>query len=195
MPEKEKKLFYKYLDKSIYYFEFGSGGSTYQALIRDNIKSIYSIENHEPYYKNLLDQLKKENKLNLKKINYILVKMDTKPNTTGHPSKKSKFKDWVKYSRYLKELDSSITNKIDLILIDGRFRAACLLNSFSSINMNTIIIFDDFYGTSPPREKYYGIVLNYFDIIEKKGRMVVLKKKEVIPPSKEIINEYEKIWL
>ena len=62
MPEKEKNLFYKYLDKSNYYFEFGSGGSTYQALIRTNIKSIYSIENHEPYYKNLLDQLKKDSR-------------------------------------------------------------------------------------------------------------------------------------
>lgn len=32
-------MFYKYLDNI--YFEYGSGGSTYQASIRKNIKTIY----------------------------------------------------------------------------------------------------------------------------------------------------------
>ncbi len=34
-------MFYKYLDKAKIYFEYGSGGSTYQASIRDNIIKIY----------------------------------------------------------------------------------------------------------------------------------------------------------
>jgi hypothetical protein len=38
------KCFYKYLDKANIYFEYGSGGSTYQASIRKNIKKIYSVE-------------------------------------------------------------------------------------------------------------------------------------------------------
>ena len=41
----DMKMFYKYLDKSIVYFEYGSGGSTYQASIRSNIQKIYSVEN------------------------------------------------------------------------------------------------------------------------------------------------------
>jgi hypothetical protein len=40
----DKLMFYKFLEKSTNYFEFGSGGSTYQASIRKNIKQIYSIE-------------------------------------------------------------------------------------------------------------------------------------------------------
>ena len=192
MPDKEIKLFYKYLNKAKYYFEFGSGGSTYQALIRENIEQIYSIENHKPYYLELREKIKN---LNIKKIKYILIDMKTKLNTTGHPSKESKYEDWIKYSRYFQKLDKDIQNKIDLILIDGRFRAACLLNSFEYINDNTIIIFDDFYGKSPPREKYYNIVLNYFEIIEKEGRLVVLKKKNVEKPTNEIIKKYEKVWM
>ena len=194
MPNEEMNLFYKYLDKSTNYFEFGSGGSTYQALIRDNIKSIYSIENHKPYYKELSEKLKNDFD-NITKLNYILINMKTKKNTTGHPDKDSKFDDWVKYSRYFKNLDKNIQEKIDLILIDGRFRAACLLNSFEFINNNTIIIFDDFYGSSPPREKYYNIVLNYFEIIEKTGRLVILKKKNVEKPYDEILFKYEKEWI
>ena len=194
MPEDEIKLFYKYLDKATNYFEFGSGGSTYQALIRDNIKSIYSIENHKPYYQELNDKLKNTS-YNLKKLNYILINMKTKKNTTGHPSKDSKHEDLVKYSRYFRNLDKDIQSNIDLILIDGRFRSACLLNSFEFINDNTIIIFDDFYGKSPPREKYYNIVLDYFEIIEKIGRLVVLKKKNVEKPIDNIIIKYETEWM
>ena len=36
------KIIYKYLDKATVYFEYGSGGSTYQASIRDNIKEYIS---------------------------------------------------------------------------------------------------------------------------------------------------------
>ena len=120
MPENEIKLFYKYLDKATNYFEFGSGGSTYQALIRDNIKSIYSIENHKPCYQEL-NKILKINNFNLKKLKYILIDMKNKPNATGHPSKDSKYEDWIKYSRFFRNLDKNIINNIDLILIDGRF--------------------------------------------------------------------------
>ena len=139
---------------------------------------IYSVENHKPFYNKLKNQLTVL-KCDLTKLNYFLIKMDTKPNTTGHPNKGSKYEDWIKYSRFFKNLNKDIQKKIDLILIDGRFRAACLLNSFEYINDNTFIIFDDFYGTSPPRAKYYHIVLDYFDIVEKSDRLVVLKKKIV----------------
>tara|TARA_B100001121_G_scaffold191395_1_gene167185 strand:+ start:1055 stop:1195 length:141 start_codon:yes stop_codon:yes gene_type:complete len=38
MSENDTKIFYKYLNNANYYFEYGSGGSTYQASIRNNIK-------------------------------------------------------------------------------------------------------------------------------------------------------------
>lgn len=34
LSKNDKKLFYKYLDNVNVYFEYGSGGSTYQASIR-----------------------------------------------------------------------------------------------------------------------------------------------------------------
>lgn len=44
LADNDKKMFYKYLDNAIVYFEYGSGGSTYQASIRNNIKKIFSVE-------------------------------------------------------------------------------------------------------------------------------------------------------
>ena len=49
-------MFYKYLDKASHYFEYGSGGSTYQ-LIKDNIKKIYSVESDEDWYNKLKEKL------------------------------------------------------------------------------------------------------------------------------------------
>ena len=110
--------------------------------------------------------------------------MDTKPNTFGHPGKKSSLKDWIKYStEFLKY------NYIyDTILIDGRFRVACCLNCFKVMNYNSIILFDDFKNRD-----YYHIVLDYYNIIDNGTRMVVLqKKKNILPPNKDIINKYIK---
>lgn len=44
LSENDIKMFYDLLNKSNVYFEYGSGGSTYQASIRNNIKKIYSVE-------------------------------------------------------------------------------------------------------------------------------------------------------
>ena len=41
LAKNDKQMFYKYLDNSKIYFEYGSGGSTYQASIRNNIINIY----------------------------------------------------------------------------------------------------------------------------------------------------------
>ena len=46
----DKIMFYKYIDKSNVYFEYGSGGSTYQASIRSNISKIYSVESDKTWF-------------------------------------------------------------------------------------------------------------------------------------------------
>ena len=66
LSKNDIKLFYKYLDKGNVYFEYGSGGSTYQASIRKNIKTIYSVESDISWQKKLNKTIKHDN------INYIL---------------------------------------------------------------------------------------------------------------------------
>ena len=75
----DKLMFYKYLDKSTNYFEFGSGGSTYQASIKNNISKIYSVESDKDWYNNV------SNKISLNKITYIYNDLNTLPNTWGNP--------------------------------------------------------------------------------------------------------------
>jgi hypothetical protein len=78
--------------------------------------------------------------------------------------------------------------KIDMVLIDGRFRVACCLKTWYAVNDTCNVVFDDFMDRS-----YYHVVLDYFDIIDKTkdNVMVVLRKKNVKGPSYDVIKKYE----
>jgi len=181
----DKNVFYKYLDQSAHYFEYGSGGSTYQASIRTNVKTIHSVESDLEWYNKLI-QLIKTNE----NVNIIFNEMDARPNTWGNPGPNSTINQQIAYSDQIVMLDKTLSNQLDFILIDGRFRVACCLKCFDVINDKCLIAFDDFLD-----RPHYHIVLDYYDIVEQTqdNRLVILKKKNDKCPPKELIEKYEKI--
>lgn len=181
----DKQMFYKYLDNSKIYFEYGSGGSTYQASIRNNIIKIYSVESDKEW-QNILQQ-----KITSNNVTYFFNEMNNQPNTWGYPGPNSTQIQSINYSNYIRKLTESEQKSIDLILIDGRFRVACCLKCFDIINKDCLICFDDFLD-----RKAYHVVLDYYDIVENTSdnRMAILQKKkgvDFIP--KELIQKYELI--
>jgi hypothetical protein len=182
----DKIMFYKYLDKSNTYFEYGSGGSTYQASIRNNIKKIYSVESDLIWYTKLKQILINQNKVNL-----IYNDLCTKPNNYGRPGINSTSDQCKNYSNQFVFLPKDVQKSVDLILIDGRFRVACCMKFINLISNNCFIVFDDFLN-----RPQYQIILDYFDIIEQTqdNRMVILKKKQYIKPIKKS-NNTQKIKL
>jgi len=184
LSKNDKKMFYKYLDKANVYFEYGSGGSTYQASIKNNIKKIYSVESDIKWQNKLKKIIKNNN------ITYIFNNMDTRPNTWGNPGKNATNAQKINYSNHIVKLSKEDQDKIDLVFIDGRFRVACCLKCYDIIKKDCIIAFDDFLN-----RPQYHIVLDYFDIIEKTkdNRMVILKKKNNVSIPKNIIEKYELI--
>jgi protein O-GlcNAc transferase len=183
--QSDKIMFYKYLDKATVYFEYGSGGSTYQANIRKNISKIYSVESDIEW----LNKLK--HKINSDKLVLFYNEMDVRPNTLGYPGKDSIPIQLINYSNQILNISKDEQQKIDLLLIDGRFRVACCLKLFDIIGSDCLIAFDDFLN-----RKEYHIVLDYYNIIEKTvdQRMVILqKKKGIISIPEDIIKKYELI--
>jgi len=179
----DKRLLYTYLDKSSVYFEYGSGGSTYQASLRKNIRQIYSVESDKIWHTKLRDILKdKQN------ITYLYNEMESIPNTCGYPGPNSTELQKKNYSNSIFLLDEGDRKKIDLVLIDGRFRIACCLKCFDAVNDTCCIAFDDFLDRPG-----YHIVLQYYDILEKTedNRLVILQKKKGISVPKELIAQYE----
>lgn len=72
---KDLYLFYKYLNNATNYMEFGSGGSTYQASIRNNIKKIITIESDKTWIEHI------KTVTDPKLIDFQYIELQTKPNT------------------------------------------------------------------------------------------------------------------
>lgn len=183
MKINDKALFYKYLSNATTYFEYGSGGSTYQASLKDNIQKIYTVESDLTWLSILNKNIKPQK---LDKITFIYCDMKTSPNTYGNPGKDSKPEQWKNYSDQI----LLVNDKIDLILIDGRFRVACCLKCHMYMDDNCIIAFDDFLD----RPEYH-IILDYFYIIDQTNdkRMVFLKKKADKKIDMSLVEKYQQI--
>ena len=192
MAPKDKILFYKYLDKASVYFEYGSGGSTYVASLKPNLKQIYSVESDLKFL-NTLNKLIEDGTKDMSvtpTLSWLYIELGTKYGDWGQPHKNCPEHQKISYSSQLGNLKKTEREKIDLILIDGRFRAASCLKCFQYIKDDCVIMFDDFLN----RTQCYGVVLDYYDIIEKTedNRLVVLKKKPNIQKIPlEIIKKYE----
>ena len=180
----DTKMFYRYLKQIHTYFEYGSGGSTYQASILNNIKKIYSVESDIQW------QTKLKNTITNPNIDYIFNEMDTQPNTWGRPGKYATELQKINYSNQITKLSKEEQASIDLVFMDGRFRVACCLKCYDIIKDDCLIAFDDFLN-----RPQYHIVLDYFDIIEKTedNRMVILKKKKKVTVPKLLIEKYQLI--
>ena len=178
MSEKQTKFFIEKLKKSKGYLEFGCGGSTIEA--NKYCDKIISIDNCLEWINKV-----KDNAIDVKRIEFNYINMPIQHNNWGHPTLDCPDEDKRKYSQIIDDKDLSM---IDLVLIDGRFRVACALHIFNKINDNAIILFDDYI----PRKYMYGIIENYYDIVNViDNNMVELKKKTNVIIDNNIIKKYE----
>jgi hypothetical protein len=184
----DKELFYKYLKQSTNYMEYGSGGSTYQAAILNNIETVISVESTYSWIEKIKSKINETSPDCLNKLDFKFIDLKASNTGWGHPGKESTKEERDKYSNVICDLDKTQVDKIDLILIDGRFRVACALKCFDKIKDDCILIIDDFIERA-----HYKIVLQFYDIIEKtiNNSMVVLQKKKCEKPSDELIKKYE----
>ena len=101
-------MFYKYLNKATFYFEYGSGGSTYKASTIRKIKKILSVESDIKWHNILKSKIKSN------KIKYILNDMDTIPNKWGSPGPNATKQQKINYSSHIKKLNKNLQQKIDM---------------------------------------------------------------------------------
>ena len=167
-------FFIKKVNKSKFYFEYGSGAST---LYIDKMKKKYiSIETDYNFYKFLL------NKIYLKKsLKYFDIGVVGEFSYPIISKKKNIIKYIESINKFLKK-----KNHPDLILIDGRFRVACCLNilKFKKSLRQITLILDDY-----KKRDQYKILEKYF-IIKKIGRFAILKPSNKKNLNKKILNKY-----
>ena len=159
---KTNSYFFKKLKLSNFYFEYGSGASS--ILATKLRKKFVSIETDFKFYNLML------NKIDNKNIKFFSIGPTIIYSYPIFILKK-------KIKKYVKSIDLYFkkNKKIDLILIDGRFRVACCLNllNFKNaiIKKKINILLDDYL-----LRKHYHILNKYYKI-KSLGRMAILQPK------------------
>ncbi len=124
-------FFEERLNNSITFFEYGLGFST--LYFSERVKSVKSIEHDKSWFEDINTSLANKNNVNIE-----LVELENG------------------YEEAIKKIDE----KFDMILIDGRKRVKCAINSFNNLSDTGVLILDDSH-----RAYYKGA----FEFYESKG--------------------------
>lgn len=159
MSDDEKTVFDEAINESRHYLEFGLGGSTLRAIQKSKA-NIYVVESSPEWIKKMrkyiIFRYFENKRLYIFPVNIGPTRL------WGYPESDN---DQNLFEAYSSSIFESIDSKrIDLALVDGRFRVACTLKIILSCyeNKNIKILIHDFWN----REQYH-IVLKYLDIVKK----------------------------
>ena len=173
MTQSEKQVFYRYILNSKYYLEFGMGGSSIAVLMK--AKAQISCVESSPEWINKLRKysiIKTAEKNSRLKIKFVDI---GEISNKGFPVDLTKRNNFPKYSSEIfNEINPS---KVDGVLIDGRFRVACILQTILYCNQKEglIIMIHDIW-TRP----HYHTVLKYLHEIERIDSLGIFRIRDVI---------------
>ena len=171
--KKSNLYFEKYLKKSKFYLEYGSGASTFFA--KKNKKKFISLEADKSFYSFLKKNIKQIKYLDIGPTKYFSIPILP----TYMIRKKINY-----YSNYLTNIYNSQGVIPDLILIDGRFRILTTLKIIRFLKKkkapNITIIIDDYL-----KRRHYKNIENIvtvhqvgrFGIIKYNPRIIINNKK------------------
>lgn len=182
MHEDEKELLKKYVQNATNYLEFGLGGSTIFSLINSDA-NIISIDTNKDWISFMKSYKFIKNNLDKRLSIYYIDIGPTKG--WGYPVDESKNENFHKFSSEIFKLtDPSI---YDLILVDGRFRVACTLQSILNCqnNKNLKILIHDYSFRDE-----YKVVEKYLNRDESINSLYVFSIKEQIDKD-DLVKGYE----
>jgi hypothetical protein len=168
MTKGELELLHSHIDSSTHYLEFGSGESTIYASRSSRVQTIVSVESSQEYIDgNLKPNQDINTALSTGKLRFHRIDIGETVHW-GYPKDKSKMHLWPNYSLSV----FSEKKDFDLVLIDGRFRVACTLNTLLNTPDNCLIMIHDFWN----RPEYH-IVLKFLNIKERIDTLGIFTKK------------------
>jgi hypothetical protein len=127
--------------------EYGSGGSTVLAAEMPD-KAIFSVESDAAWVVMMQSWFTANPPASPPHLHYA----DIGPTRDwGHPVDETAFRRWPGYA--LSVWDRPDFRHPDVVLVDGRFRVACLLTTAFRINRPVTVLFDDYAG----RRHYHGV--------------------------------------
>jgi hypothetical protein len=164
------KFFETVIKKTSKYLEYGSGGST--LIAAQFVDVLVCVESDRVFMASVRAELSKSSR---RCAQYFFTPNIGFTREWGYPvfrrPTSSRVSRWRQYPGAPWPLFKEKNMVPDTILIDGRFRVACALESLLNIGPSTRIIVDDYVGRS------YAAIENYADLIALHGRMAEFRKK------------------
>ncbi len=169
------RYFREQLAKARNYLEYGSGGST--VLANKMVTNLVSVDSDASFLAEVRRKLEENDHRAMTKLIHVNIGLThhwgmpvfTKPT-------RRRVRRWEEYAKAPWRYFRTIAQQPDLILVDGRFRVACVLESLLGLSplSETQILVDDYVGRPE-----YGVVEQYADV-ELVGRMAVLRPRRLL---------------
>jgi hypothetical protein len=174
--EESTVYFRKQLESARNYLEYGSGGST--ILANSLVNTLVSVDSDPSFIADVRRKLAEEGgRKAMAKLIYVNIGLteDWGMPVFTKPTRR-RVRRWEDYPTAPWRFYRSIAQQPDLILVDGRFRVACVLESLLSLSplCNTKILLDDYDG-----RPHYQVVERFADL-EMVGRMAVLRPRRLV---------------
>jgi hypothetical protein len=175
MTSGELALLQSCLNSAARYLEFGSGASTVHASSVPTIRNIDSVDSSGEY----IDEHLRPNEaissaLSAGRLEFHVVDIGA-TSKWGYPIDKSKKHLWPNYSAAV----FSKPSHHDLVLVDGRFRVACTLNSILNTPDDCRILVHDFWD-----RPQYHIISRFLETVDRVDSMGIFTKKRGVDPRK-----------
>lgn len=170
MSDTEIDFFKAILLKTKKYLEYGSGGSTYLVTTIPSIETIITVEGAKKWINILIKEESIKSALDSKQLTIHYVDYNANENNYSKPADLSKSEVFHEYSDIVKKYP---VNYFDTILIDGRFRVACICKLWKYIGTDTRVLVHDYTNRT-----YYHSVEKFFKKVKEQSTLVLLQKRE-----------------
>lgn len=167
------------------YLEFGSGGSTFLALLQTQVH-IVSVESD----KNWIEHLKGWKVINEATKRGALEFVSVDIGRTGEWGVPLEMEKKSLFPHYSAQVFEKYTD-FDIVFIDGRFRVACLLQTLLHCPKHTKILMHDFNN-----RPFYHKILEFVDFVDTCDTLAEFKIKDNIDKQRLLVlyEEYKYVW-
>lgn len=142
--------------------EYGSGGSTVHAASLPG-KRVFSVESDRVW------ALRMQCRIDEDDLPGLVTVLHTDIGPTGKWGRPTNPAAWPRFPSYVLDVWSEpFMRHPDVVLIDGRFRAACMMGVLALIRHPVRVLFDDYADRRP-----YHVVEEFIQPVEMAGRMAV----------------------
>lgn len=173
--EESTRYFRQELAKARNYLEYGSGGST--VLANQLVTNLVSVDSDANFLADVREKLSRSDRRAMAKLIHVNIGLtvDWGMPVFTKPTRR-RVRRWEEYAKAPWRYFRTIGQQPDLVLVDGRFRVACVLESLLSLSplSDTKILLDD-YVSRP----HYAVVEQFADV-KLVGRMAVLQPRRLV---------------